>query len=152
MSKGSKKKKGASLKVLQKKSTRLIRQEYMDYDYVDKLSKEEKQWLADFTAEYYNASVGRQGDEGKDNRFAKSKEEVKDSQHRNNLVNNDTYSKKRAHNDLIFSNNEGVIDPQIRNKWAKQHSYEDAIVKILDHKRDNLSDTSSDTDDKSDKS
>jgi hypothetical protein len=152
MSKKGKKKKKASLKVLQKKSTRLIRQEYMDYDYVDQLSKEEKQWLADFTAEYYNASVGRQGDEGKDNRFARSKKEVKDSQHRNNLVNNDTYSKKRAHRDLIFSNNEGVIDPQVRNKWAKQHSYEDALVEILDHKREKLSNSSEDTDDQCDES
>ena len=141
-----KRKKKASLKVLQKKSTRLIRQEYMDYDYVDKLSDEEKQWLADFTAEYYNASVGRQKDEGKDNRFAKSKEDVKDSQHRNNLRNNDTYGKARAHNDLIYSQNEGVIDPQIRNKWAKQHEYEDTLNTILDYKRNNLSDTSSDTD------
>lgn len=147
MPKGNGKKKGASLKVLQKKSTRLIRQEYMDYDYVDKLNDEEKQWLADFTAEHYNASVGKQSDEGKNNRFTKGKEAVKLSQTRNNKRNNDVYGKARAHRDLIFSNTEGVIDPQIRNKWVKQQAYEDALIEILDHKRNNLGDSGSDTDD-----
>ena len=140
-----KKRKGASLKVLQKKSTRLIRQEYMDYDYIDKLSDEDKQFLADFTAEHYNASVGKQSDEGKDNRFAKSKKEVKDAQHRNNLRNNDVYGKAKAHNDLVYSQSEGVIDPQIRNKWTKQQSYEDAMIEILDYKRQKLGKSDTDT-------
>lgn len=141
-----KRKKKASLKVLQKKSTRLIRQEYVDYDYVDKLSDYEKQWLADFTIEHYNASVGKQKDEGKDNRFMKSKEDIKDCTDRNNWRNNDVYGKKRAHNELIYSQAEGTIDPQIRNKWAKQQSYEEVMVKLLDEKRKNLNKTGEDSD------
>jgi septum formation topological specificity factor MinE len=34
-----------------------IRQEYLDYDYLDKLGAEERAWLNQFSGEYYNASL-----------------------------------------------------------------------------------------------
>lgn len=36
-----------------------VRQEFGDYDYLDKLNDEEKSWLAKFTAEYLNAEVSK---------------------------------------------------------------------------------------------
>jgi hypothetical protein len=134
-----KRKKPASLKVLQKKSTTLIRQEYMDYDYIDKLSDEEKQWLADFTIEHYNASVGKQKDKGKDNRFMKTVEEIKDCTDRNNLRNNDVYGKKRSKRELT------QIETY-RDKVVDRDKTEDAWIEILDYKRNNLNKSGSDTD------
>ena len=131
--------------MLQKKSTKLIRQEYMDYDYIDKLDDKTKQWLADFTNEYYNASVGKQKDKGKNNRFHKSKKEVKDCQHRNNLRNNDVYGKAKAKNNIVHTHNAGTYDPEIRNKYNKIDEVENALVDYLDHKKD-LKKTGQDTD------
>lgn len=144
-----KKKKKANLKVLQVKSTRLIRQEYMDYDYIDKLSPEEKQWLADFTAEHYNASVGKQKDEGQYNRFYRSKEMVKESQNTNNQRNRDLFGKKRARRELDSLNNLGLEkdDPHFAGyRKVDKDSTEDALIKILDHKRQNFDDSSEDSD------
>lgn len=146
MPKGKETKKNASLKVLKKKSTRLIRQEFMDYDYIDDLSPKDKQWLANFTAEYYNASVGKQSDEGKANHFMKSKEEVKDCTDRNNWRNNDVFGKAKAHNNLYSGMGDLAAD-SVRKKYLKQHEVEEAMVELLDYKRENLDDTSTDSDD-----
>lgn len=145
----AKKRKGSSLKVLEKNATKLIRQEYMDYDYVDKLSSEEKQWLADFTDEYYNASVGKQSDEGKNNRFMKSKKEIKDCTDRNNWKNNDVYGKKRAKRELVGGDYNSISDFLDIRADKTINTTENAIVDILD-KVKNFENTSKDTDNDSD--
>jgi hypothetical protein len=131
------KRKKASLKVLNKNSTLLIRQEFMDYDYLDQLSEKELQFLADFTDEYYNASVGKQSDNGKNNRFHKSKELVKECQTNNNKRNNDLYGKMRSKNRIVPIANTGQIidDPDYKgsNKIDK-NSVEDAVIDYIDLK------------------
>jgi len=72
-----------------------VRQEYTDYDYINQLSDDDKKFLDDFNKEYYNASVGKQSDEGKDNRFMKTKEDVKESQGANNRRQRDLYGLTR---------------------------------------------------------
>lgn len=138
-----KKEKKANLKVLRKNSTLLIRQEYMDYDYVEKLSPEDKQWLADFTDEYYNASVGKQSDKGKNNRFMKSKQSVKECQTNNNKRNNDVYGKLKAKNSLVSISNTGTIidDPNYVGSFdVNKDLAEDCLIEILDRKQLSKSD------------
>lgn len=148
MPKGKKPKK-ANLKVLNKNSTRLIRQEFMDYDYIDKLDEETKQWLANFTDEHYNASVGKQSDEGKDNNLYKTKELVKESQTANNKRNNDLYGKKRSRRELVSLKNLGSQndDPNFAGyRTVDKDSTEDALIELLDYKAKNFGDSGGDTD------
>jgi hypothetical protein len=46
---------------LNKSHTNKYRARYMDYDYTNKLSDEELEWLSKFTEEYYNDSFRRDG-------------------------------------------------------------------------------------------
>ena len=121
------KKENKNLKTLQKKSTKLIRQEYLDYDYLDKLSQEELEWLADFNAEYLNANVGKQS-EAKKNRFHTTPELVKDCTDRNNHRNACIYGRAKAHNNLI----ELDIYEQIE-ETENSGNTEDCLIELLDY-------------------
>ena len=123
----------------------------MDYDYVDKLSSEEKQWLANFTDEYYNASVGSQKDEGQNNHFHKSKELVKERQDANNKVNNDVYGKARSKRNILGMDYNTMSEYLDRRVNKTINDTEDAIVEILD-KRKNLENTNNDTNGKREES
>jgi len=121
------KKENKNLKTLQKKSTKLIRQEYLDYDYLDKLNQEELEWLADFNAEYLNANVGKQS-EAKKNRFHTTPELVKDCTDRNNHRNACIYGKAKARNNLI----ELDIYEQIEETENSSNT-EDCLIELLDY-------------------
>lgn len=121
------KKENKNLKTLQKKSTKLIRQEYLDYDYLDKLNQEELEWLADFNAEYLNANVGKQS-EAKKNRFHNTPELVKDCTDRNNHRNACIYGKAKARNNLI----ELDVYEQIEETENSSNT-EDYLIELLDY-------------------
>lgn len=138
-----------------------VRQEYVDYDYVDgfknystgettirPLNDEEKQFLEDFNNEYYNASVGRQCDEGKDNRFHKSKKLVKERQDANNERQRDLYGRIRQKVGITkFLNFEDAKDyvETYLNKDKSNDDYEDALIDYLDN-ADDLENTTDNTD------
>lgn len=69
------------------------RTELVDYDYVGKLSEEEKKWLNDFTSEEIHASVNR---DGRKNRFNKKKKDIKKVYDANNARNRCTWTKEKA--------------------------------------------------------
>lgn len=62
------------------------RQSLIDYDYLEKLTTEELQWLNDFTEEYTNAGFKSKR---KKNRILKKKSDIKASVDRNNARNRD---------------------------------------------------------------
>lgn len=79
---------------LKKNKNTKVRQELIDYDYLDKLSPEEKDWLNKFTEEYVCGSFikNNNGTYSKKKNLHKTKEQRNDSWTRNNKRNNDTYS------------------------------------------------------------
>lgn len=115
-----------------------IRQEYQDYDYVDQLSNEEKQFLEDFNKEYYQASVGKQKDEGINNRFTKGREAVKEAQDNNNHRNNDTYgiirNKVSATKLLDYHGITNMVEEKYANE-VDPENIENAIIDYMDSKK-----------------
>ena len=137
MAKGKKKTKRSTHKypTLVRDVNSRVRQEYLDYDYTDQLSDEEKKWLDDFNKEYYCANVGKQADEGKDNRFTKGRKQVKERQTANNKRNNDLYgnirNKVAATKLLNYNDAIELIDEQSNKRDPK--AIEDALIEYLDH-------------------
>lgn len=75
-----------------------IKQEYLDYDYVSKLSDKDKEFLNKFTEEFYGAALDVHNLENNLHNTPKLK---KDCQDRNNARNRCIYSIQRATNRLI---------------------------------------------------
>jgi len=71
-----------------------IRQELIDYDYLNKLDEKERAWLNKFTEEYTNASFNT------DKPLHKTKKRVKDCYTRNNHRNVCILGKAKANNNL----------------------------------------------------
>jgi hypothetical protein len=96
---------------LKKQFTLKSRAEEVDYDYLDKLSPSELEWLAKFTNEEIHAAVKSNG---KKNTFNKSKEDIKRIYDKNNARNRCTWTREKAkgigqyledHKDKLLSNN-----------------------------------------------
>lgn len=124
---------------LTRKYNSRVRQEYLDYDYIDQLSDEEKQFLEDFNKEYYEARVGKQKDAGKKNRFTKGKKAVKEAQSNNNKRNSDLYGKiknKVASTKLLNYDDVLNLVEDNMNKDVNSDYIEDAIIEYLDHNKD----------------
>lgn len=83
------------LNALEKKYTLKSRADEVDYDYLDKLSYEEKLWLAKFTAEEIHCSVKKYGHKEK-NKFNKSKKDIKAKFDRNNARNRCIWTQEKA--------------------------------------------------------
>lgn len=78
-----------------------VRQELVDYDYLDKLSDAEKDWLNQFTGEYVGASFKKtKAGNYSGKNLHKGKKMRKDCYDRNNWRNNDVYSVTKA-NDML---------------------------------------------------
>lgn len=97
------------------------RTDLIDYDYLDKLDEKDKQWLAQFTDEYTNASFK------KAKNIHRTKELRKDSYNRNNHRNNDVLTKAKITNRAV------PIDGVDENKLYINP--EDAIIQILDEQK-----------------
>jgi len=126
-----------------------VRQEYLDYDYLDQLSDDEKQFLEDFNKEYYEARVGKQSDEGKNNKFTKGKEAVKEAQDNNNKRNSDLYGKVRnkvgATKLLNYEDAVNKVEEKL-TKNLNPDRVEDALIDYLDHAK-NLGNSTGNSDD-----
>lgn len=87
---------------LQPKMHLKIRQELVDYDYVNKLSEEEKAWLNRFTKEWVSASfekstTGNRHSVKNLNKGEKARQEIYTN---NNKRNNDAYGVSKINNSI----------------------------------------------------
>lgn len=116
---------------LEKRFTSRIRQEYLDYDYIDKLSEEEKAWLNNFTEEDLGASFNHKG-----KRLHKGKKKEKAIYDRNNARNRCVYSRSKAVGSMInhdYNELHELIEGQ--QDSAQTNYMEDAVIDFIDHKR-----------------
>ncbi len=105
-----------------------VRQEYIDFDYVDQLSEEEKEWLNAFSEEYHCASLHKNSEVHK-NRFHNTLELKKSASDANNDRNRCTYSIAKA-SGLVSDDNR----PENDNKLSNASLFEDAMIAELDKK------------------
>lgn len=105
-----------------------IRQEYLDYDYLNKLSKEEYEWLAAFTHEYNCANLNHEYDKV----FKRNKEARKEHNDRNNQRNRDTFSNIRAQNRILYL--QGGAPEFLDENDVDQRNPEDSIIELIDNK------------------
>lgn len=103
-----------------------VRREFIDMDYIDSLSNEEKKWLSEFVSEYYGASFSKDEDGNwKKDYMHKSKTLKKECMDDNNKRNNDVYGVSKANNRLIN------IDQVIKSDIGSDH-IENALIEVLD--------------------
>lgn len=120
---------------LDKKYMPRVRQELVDYDYIDQLSPEEKDWLNKFSDEYINASFKKDGTD-----IQSYEKYGKDSNDRNNARNRCLYTALK--NKADRSNNKKLLNydavgTEIENQESKQanpKSLENAYVDFIDQK------------------
>lgn len=153
---------------LNKKVNTKVRQELIDYDYLDKLSPEEKEWLNRFSEEFHGANFlkSKNGNYSTKN-IHRTKKQRKDCYDRNNARNRDVYSITKSNDMLkdvstkldLFDQSYDVknfyVVPEERKKEAMKAqagpiSYpkdasqiEDELIEIIDLKYN--SDSDSDT-------
>lgn len=108
-----------------------MRAEYIDFDYTKTLNPEEQAWLAQFSGEYYGASIDVKADKSRPYKSAihQTMAQVKKARDANNHRNNDVYGANRA-NGLLFD----VQSPDIKDGWWLTNSglTEDAIIANID--------------------
>lgn len=108
-----------------------VRAEVIDYDYVDKLSQAEKEWLGKFTDEYAGASFEFSKTTGKlkKDTIHKTMEQVKACRDANNWRNNDVYGANRANGLLLDVQN----NLETEDGWYvtnREYTEMEAIAKI----------------------
>ena len=102
------------------------RNEFNDYDYLNKLTKEEYDWLRRFQREYLNADFQHGGD------ILHSSDKLrKDCFNQNNSRNRDTYAYAKVRNSLFNIQDYGVS--MILDN-PKRITLEDVWIEILDRK------------------
>lgn len=86
------------------------RYESIDYDYVGKLSPDEREWLNNFTEEYTNANFNHDG-----KKIMKTKKSKKDAYDRNNSRNRCLYTKAKASHSMRYLEDivEGMKDSNL---------------------------------------
>lgn len=127
--------KKAKYPALNKKMNTKVRQELIDYDYLKKLSPEEKEWLNKFTEEYVSSSFKKNKKTGryKDN-LHKTKAQRKDCYDRNNARNRDIFS--------ITKSNDMLKEPKVLNEFLEEQSFRDAgviedqVIELIDLKKE----------------
>ena len=121
---------------LQKNLNLKRRQELIDFDYIDQLSDEEKEWLNKFMGEYMCASFPRQLVKKKDGtvykRYAPSNihkgEDRLEIYDRNNARNRDVYSKKLSSGGLSFFDESTLDNLREKNLSEEYNNFENAII------------------------
>lgn len=113
-----------------KLNTRL-RQEFLDIDYVDKLSEEEKEFLHRFMEEEVNASFSNTNKD-----INKTKEEKRAIYNKNNARNRCLYSNKKATGLLEFSEDPNF--ERYKREFGENPTScydEDLLIEVLDRDR-----------------
>ena len=96
-----------------------IRYELIDYDYIDKLNPEEKEWLNKFTNEYVNDVLDRKNLK---NNLHNTKELKKDCDDRNNARNRDILSKSKAMSSTVYL--EDIKELHVQEEKQLEDSYD----------------------------
>lgn len=99
-----------------------IKQQYFDYDYIEKLSDEEKEWLSNFTEEYLGARLNHKG-----KKLHKTKRLKKDCYDRNNQRQRDIYNIKKVTGHL------GMEDELVVPETGD--NVEDYLIDLIDNDR-----------------
>lgn len=115
---------------LKKQYNSKLKQEYLDFDYIDKLNDYEKQWLSDWSDEHYGAKLDYKNLEN--NRFHKTPEDKKACTDRNNARNRCQYGIARAGGKI--NNPENGVESVDTNS-------EDDVINAIDKKNSNGEDT-----------
>lgn len=97
-----------------------IKQEYHDYDYINKLSDKEKDWLSNFTEEYLGANLKHKG-----KKLHKTDELRKDCYRKNNYRQRDLYSIKKATGNLDMEDKLIILE-------EPQENEEDRLIDLID--------------------
>jgi len=105
------------------------RYELIDYDYIKKLSEEEKDWLNKFTEEYVNASINT---EDLSKNLHNTEELKKDCYKRNNARNRDILTKAK------ISGNHVSIDEMFVKKKSLKVDAEETLLDKIDNFLDEL--------------
>lgn len=90
-----------------------IRQEYLDYDYLDKLNKKELDWLNRFTEEYLGANFNHSG-----TKLHRSKEKRRELYNNNNSRNRCITSQSRA---------KGMLNMMGEESLTKYEKYQESL-------------------------
>lgn len=115
-----------------------VRAEFIDYDYKEKLSEKDHDWLAKFNSEYYGASVGYNPETGraKAGQLHKKRDQIKGIYDDNNRRNNDVQGVTRV-NRLLSD-----VDSEIKNRdgWYvfDAQKQENALIDDIDNQEDTL--------------
>lgn len=136
--KGKKRRDQAKHPNLKKAFNPRVRQEYLDFDYLEQLSEKELDWLDKTMGEYYGASFDRQHPE----RNIQSYEKYgKDCNDRNNARNRDLYGALK-NKDNKFSNKKLVnydnMTGEIENELSREsdpNAIENAYIEFLTFKQ-----------------
>ena len=100
------------------------RYELLDYDYINKLSEQEKRWLNDFTEEYINASLDSKNLE---NNLHNTDELKKDCYRRNNARNRDILTRAKASGSFV-----SIDEMRLNNKAVLIDKEEELLNKVDD--------------------
>lgn len=111
------------------------KQEYLDVDYVDKLSLEEKKFLNKFLGEFYAADL-----DFKDlkKNIHNTKDLKKDCTDRNNARNRCAYSMSKAGMSIDKIENDLYYEEQVQK--SLEESFEDTVNELIDGIRTNETD------------
>jgi hypothetical protein len=132
-SKGGSKRRGDKYPGLNPEMHPKNRAEYIDFEYVKKLSDEEKAWLSKFSDEYYGATFAKVGDwNGRRKDFHRLKKDRKACEHRNNSRNRDTLSLNKSLGRVDDLDNKLIQATQVKNNNPGDH--EDRVIELLDLK------------------
>jgi hypothetical protein len=109
------------------------RYELIDYDYIGRLTEEEKQWLNKFTEEYVNASLDS---ENVENNFHNTQELKRDCYRRNNARNRDILTRAKASGSYVST------DELLLNKKEAKLNASRGLFEKLDGSGCDLEETS----------
>ena len=114
---------------LKKQYNSKIRQEYLDYDYLDKLNEEEMAWLNNFTEEHLNANFAHNGE-----KLIEDPEYKKKIYNENNARNRCVYSTQRAQGRLHGI--EETFATETKDTVVSNNELEDALIDYIDNKEE----------------
>lgn len=113
---------------LDKRVNARTRHEYIDFDYVDKLSDKEKEWLSNFNEEFMSGNFQHKG-----KIFHKSKKSKRECYSRNNARNRDASAIAMATGHLQQLGDESHLENILHEKMITKHdAIEDVLIDVID--------------------
>jgi len=107
-----------------------VRQEYLDYDYLDQLSPKELDWLNRFTEENLGANFNHAGP-----KFTKTKKKKREIYNENNARNRCLYGKLKSQG-RIYSTEDSfsAIEAEVNKEHLSPDELENEIINYIDDK------------------